>query len=72
MKGVDGQHEFEGSLEATTQKAILFLGDYWEDSKPRWFGRRSIEITIDPTDEDRATILVPDWMAKREGIADYE
>lgn len=72
MKGVDCNHEYEGTLEATTQKAILFVGDYWEDEKPRWFGRRSIEITIDPTDEDRATILVPDWMAKREGIADYD
>jgi hypothetical protein len=72
MKAVDDNHEFTGEILAQSKKAILFRGEYWEEGTEVWLARSQCQIDIDPTDPSQCTVLVPDWMAKKNGFADRD
>lgn len=77
MLAADGKHEFEGEVLATTAKAILFRGDYWdkpEHAEGVWLARSKVEIEFDTSDTSdiRATVLIPQWMARNDKLEDYE
>lgn len=72
MRGADDKYEFEGDVEAVTGKAILFHGDYWEEEKKIWVARSVASIDFDADDPTRATVLLPGWLVRREGLDEDE
>lgn len=77
MLAADGKHEFEGEVLASTPKAILFRGDYWdkpEHADGLWLARSQVSMEFEVPDDGvvRATVLIPQWMAKSDGLEDYE
>lgn len=77
MLASDGKYEFDGEVLASTPKAILFKGDYWD--KPEhadgvWLARSRVEIEFEMPEDGvvRANVLIPEWMARNDKLADYE
>ena len=72
VKAVDDMHEFSGEILAASGKAVLFRGEYWSEGQEVWLPRSRCTIEIDPTDPTQASVLVPDWLAKKNGFADRD
>ncbi len=59
--------EFEGIISATSAKAVLFQGDYWNE--PAWVPRSQCEILPQTGDDEsgRAILYIEKWLVKSNG-----
>lgn len=75
MLAADGFHEFEGDLLARSPRAIMFRGDYWdreEHAEGVWLPLSQISLDQDVGNPRRVTVLIPQWLAKRSNLENYE
>lgn len=58
--------EFEGVLEGSSAKAILFQADFWD--KAEWIPRSQCELVmkVDGVNQE-CTVYVRRWLAKKNG-----
>lgn len=58
-------HEFEGSIEHQTERAILF----WRagDDKPEWMPKSQSQIVEGSSPDGPAVVKITDWIAKQKG-----
>lgn len=58
---------FEGTIEVSTPKAILFQGVYWEG--PLWFPRSQIRLL--PDGEFAYVVVVKDWLCRKRDLLEF-
>lgn len=55
-----------GRIEAQTKKAILFVCD-WKEGEI-WLPKSQIRYTREEEGSNRAEVLVPDWLARKNDL----